>query len=211
MAMDYAQQQRNPGKHLTGITAVVVLHIVVGYALVNGLARKVIDVVKGPLETKIIEEVKKPPPPDTPPPPPPKLVQPLQTFVPPPEVQIQQPVVQAPVIQAVQRTEAPVFQRPAAPAPVAAPSNSVGVACPNSQKIRTEIQYPVQARREGLQGDVTIRFTVTATGQIKDPQVVSSSNRVFNNVSLNAIRQFNCVGQGQDVVVEVPFSFKLTD
>jgi protein TonB len=69
----------------------------------------------------------------------------------------------------------------------------------------------VQARREGLQGDVTIRFTVTATGQIKDPQVVSSSNRVFNNVSLNAIRQFNCVGQGQDVVVEVPFSFKLTD
>jgi protein TonB len=135
-----------------------------------------------------------------------------QTFVPPPEVQISAPAVQQPTIQAVQRESAPQFTRPTAPAPAAAaPSTNVGIACPNSQKVRGEIQYPTQARREGLQGEVTVRFTVSAGGQIKDAAVVSSSNRVFNSVSLNAVRQFNCVGQGQDVVVEVPFSFKLTD
>ena len=60
--VDFAQQQRNPARHLPGITFVVVLHLVVGYALVTGLARKVVDVIKQPIETKIIEEIKKPPP-----------------------------------------------------------------------------------------------------------------------------------------------------
>ena len=68
--MDYAQQQRSWGKHAPGLTFVIVLHILLGWALVNGLARRVIDVVKAPIETKIIEEVKKPPP-EVPPPPPP--------------------------------------------------------------------------------------------------------------------------------------------
>ena len=36
--MDYAQQQRQPGKHLTGITVVIILHAIVVYALVTGLA-----------------------------------------------------------------------------------------------------------------------------------------------------------------------------
>ena len=65
--MDYAQYQRNPARHLPQITLVVALHILLGYALVTGLARKVVDVIKQPIETKIIEEMKKPPP-DAPPP-----------------------------------------------------------------------------------------------------------------------------------------------
>ena len=65
--MDYAERERNPVRHLPSITMVVVLHLALGYALVTGLARKVVDVIKQPLETKIIEEIKKPPP-DTPPP-----------------------------------------------------------------------------------------------------------------------------------------------
>ena len=40
--MDFAKQQRNPARHLLGIGAVVVLHILVVYALVSGLARKVV-------------------------------------------------------------------------------------------------------------------------------------------------------------------------
>ena len=38
--MDYAQQQRNPTKHLVGLGVVVVFHIVLIWALVNGLARE---------------------------------------------------------------------------------------------------------------------------------------------------------------------------
>ena len=65
--MDYSQ--RDPGKNISGIAMVVILHLAIGYALVTGLARKVVEVIKAPIETKIIEEVK-PPPPDVPPPPP---------------------------------------------------------------------------------------------------------------------------------------------
>lgn len=211
--MNYAEQQRQPGKHLTGITIVIIFHVLLGWALASGLARKVVEVVKGPLETKIIEEVKKPPPPDTPPPPPPKMVQVMPTFVPPPEVQIQSPIQQAPVISNTSPVAPPVYAPPAPPAPpvAAAAAPSVGVACPNSREVRAEIKYPAQARKDGIEGDVLIEFTVTTSGEIKDIEVKSSSNRVFNSASINATRAFKCIGQGRDVRVSVPYSFKLTD
>ncbi|MEO8101841.1 MAG: energy transducer TonB [Betaproteobacteria bacterium] len=210
--MDYAQQQRQPGKHITGITIVLILHAVVVYALATGLARKAIEVIKAPLETKIIEEVKKPPPPDTPPPPPPKMVQVMPTFVPPPEVQISSPVQQV-VISNPTPVAPPVYAPPKAPVQQAAPAAppSVGIACPNSQAIRSEIKYPAAARKDGIQGDVLVEFTVAVNGEIKDVDVKSSSNRVFNSVSVSAVRQFKCNGQGREVRVQVPFSFKLTD
>ena len=209
--MDYAQEQRSPGKHLTGIVIVIILHVALGYGLINGLATKVMNVIKQPLETKIIEEVKKLPPPDTPPPPPPKMVQVLPTFIPPPEVMIQAPVT-APVISNRTAVAPPVYAPPAPPAPVvAAAAPSVGVACPNSQEIRTNIKYPVQARKDGLQGEVLIEMTIAANGEVKDVEVKSSSNRAFNSVSIAASRQFKCNGQGRDVRVQVPYSFKLVD
>ena len=204
--MDYAQQQRSPVKHLTGIAAVVLLHVVVGYALVNGLARKMVEVIKSPMETKIIEDANKPPPDDTPPPPPPKLVQLPPAFVPPPEVQIQAPAAPQASITTT-RVLAPVK---AAPPPVAAPIQ-VGTACPNSQKVRAEIAYPAQARRDELEGNVLIEFTVSGDGSIKDIEIKSSSDRVFNNVSVNAVKQFKCNAQGRDVRVTVPFSFRLVN
>ena len=208
--MDYAQQQRSPGKHLTGIVVVIILHVVLGYALINGLATKVMNVIKQPIDTKIIEEVKKPPPPDTPPPPPPKTVQLPPTFVPPPEVMIQAPVT-APVISNRTAVAPPVYAPPAPPAPVAVAPPSIGVACPNSQEIRTNIKYPVQARKDGLQGEVLIEMTIGANGDVKDVDVKSSTNRAFNSVAIAASRQFKCNGQGRDVRVQVPYSFKLID
>src|SRR5882757_8118624 len=87
--MGFAQQQRDPTRQMVGVGVVVLLHAILIYALVNGLARKVVEAVKGPLETKIIQEIK-PPPPDAPPPPPPKLAPPPPPFIPPPEVNIAQ-------------------------------------------------------------------------------------------------------------------------
>jgi protein TonB len=74
--VDYADQQRSWGKHAPSILVVIVMHILIGWALVSGLARKVVEVIKAPIETKIIEEIKKPPPDLPPPPPPPKLAAP---------------------------------------------------------------------------------------------------------------------------------------
>lgn len=209
--MGYAEQQRQPGKHLTGIAVVIVFHLILAYALASGLARDIVKIIKPVTETVIIEEVKKPPPPPEPPPPPPKMVQVMPTFVPPPEVQIQSPVT-VPVISNTTAVAPPVYAPPAPPAPVvAAAAPSVGVACPNSQEIRKDIKYPVQARKEGLQGEVLIEFTVAANGEIKDIDIKSSSNRAFNSVSISATRQFKCNAQARDVRVQVPYSFKLTD
>ena len=130
--------------------------------------------------------------------------------VPPPEVQISSPVVQA-VISNPTPIAPPVYAppKPVVAAPPAPPS--VGTACPNSQQIRTEIKYPAAARKDGIQGEVLVEFTVATNGEIKDVDVKSSSNRVFNSVSVNAVRQFKCNAQARDVRVQVPFSFKLTD
>ncbi len=90
--MDFAQQQRNPSRHLFGVGGVVLLHVLIVYALVSGLARKVVEVVKGPIDVKVIEEViKKPPPPPEVVPPPPKMQAPPPPFIPPPEVVIANP------------------------------------------------------------------------------------------------------------------------
>ena len=101
--MDYARQQRDPTKHAIGIAFVVLFHLLIIYALMTGLARTMVEVIKKPLSATIIEEIKAPPPP---PPPPKKIVEapkvqaPVQTYVPPPDIPVPtttaEPVISAP-------------------------------------------------------------------------------------------------------------------
>src|SRR5436190_20449112 len=89
--MDFARRQRDPTRHLIGITCVILVHVLVIYGLVTGLARKAVEVIKKPLTATIVEEIKAPPPP---PPPPPKKIEvpktppPPQPYVPPPDVPV---------------------------------------------------------------------------------------------------------------------------
>src|SRR4030088_654058 len=122
--MDFARQQRDPARHLIGITFVVLVHVIVIYALVTGLARKAIEVIKKPLSATIIEEIKAPPPPP-PPPPPKRIVEPpkvQQTYVPPPDVPVPTTTTE-PVITQVSPTPPPepVVIAPPAPPVVEAP------------------------------------------------------------------------------------------
>jgi len=57
---------------MLGIAFVILVHGLVIYALVTGLARKAVEVIKKPITATIIEEIKAPPPPPPPPPPPAK-------------------------------------------------------------------------------------------------------------------------------------------
>ena len=134
--MDFSQTQRDPTRRFIGFGAVLLFHIILVYALITGLARKVVEVVKGPIEVKVIEEViKKPPPPPELLPPPPKLQAPPPPFIPPPEINIQPPPTPAPTITAVTPEAPPAPQAPviAAPAPAPAPPavQSAAVVCPN--------------------------------------------------------------------------------
>ena len=71
------------------------------------------------------------------------------------------------------------------------------------------ISYPREALKEGLEGEVVIEFTVSAAGQIKDANIKSSSNRVFNRVAMNVVGQLSCQSGGQDIRVQAPISFKI--
>lgn len=212
--MNYAQQQRNPTRHAAGITAVVLLHVLIIYALVTGLARTVIEVVKGPIDVKVIEEIiKKPPPPPEVVPPPPKMAAPPPPFIPPPEINIAPPPTPAPAISAVTQEappgpQAPVIAKAETPAPAPA-VRSARVVCPNYSDAIQSMGYPKEALKENIEGEVVIEFTVTASGQVKDTVIKSSSNRLFNRASLAAVSQLSCQGQGQDIRVQAPLSFKL--
>ena len=135
--MNFAQQQTNSTR-ASGFAIVVLIHVVLVWGISSGLARKAIEKVVGPIETKVIEEVKKaPPPPENLPPPPPQLKAPPPPFVPPPEIQITAPVVQAPTITQTTtapppRTEIRPVQAPvqvAPPPPRPAGPVKAGVAC----------------------------------------------------------------------------------
>jgi protein TonB len=172
--MDYAQQQRNPAKHLIGFSLVVLLHVVVIYALVNGLARKIVDVIKKPIETKIVEEHKPPPPPEAPPPPPPKVAVPPPPFIPPPEIQI----AVAPSVNAISQVtnKAP----PPAPAVIAKPAPVATKAATRASLDRgtcatNEPKYPAASIRNEETGTLVLHLSIDPTGNPLKVDVSKSS------------------------------------
>jgi protein TonB len=170
--VDFAEQQRRPAKHLVAFSIVVVLHLLLGYALVSGLARRVVEVIKAPIETKIIEEVKPPPPPPENLPPPPKFAPPPPSFVPPPEVVVNPPPVQQPTITTTQVAPPPapvnIAPPPAPEAPPAPPAPRVARAAVLDVGSCERPSYPAAAQRAEAKGTTKIRFTVDAQGVV-DP------------------------------------------
>jgi periplasmic protein TonB len=215
--MNFSKQQADPRRHAVGFSFVVVLHVAVVYALVSGLAKKVVDVVRAPIETKVIEEIRKPPPPpEVVVAPPPRLEAPPPPFIPPPEVQVQAPPPVQPTITAVTPTPPPA---PAALAPIAPPTQappapaapvSAAVVCANYASVMGDAGFPREAIRLGLEkGEATIQFTLGADGAIRDVRVVSASHPAFARNSVRIVGEYKCQGQGRDILVQVPFGYKL--
>ena len=211
---EFGKKQQNPVRRFGGIAAVLLLHIVLIYALLNGLATKVVQVIQHPIETKIIEPVKPPPPPPLPTVqlPPPKFAPPPPPFVPPPEVNVPTPPQPTITHQAapVVAQPAPPPAPPAPPAPSKPVSAQVDVACPNSDQIRSTVVYPKEAQENNVTGDVLIEFVVDPQGHITNEHVAKSSeDSSLDRAAFNAVKKFSCVSQGQPVRVQVPFSFNL--
>ena len=60
--MSYLQQEGISKRTWYAIIAVAILHVLLGYALISGLAIKAVKVITGPLETVNIEEQAPPAP-----------------------------------------------------------------------------------------------------------------------------------------------------
>ncbi len=204
--MNYAERERNPARHLPSITMVIALHLLLGWALVTGLARKVVEVLKAPIETKIIEEIKKPPP-DTPPPPPPKLATPPPPFIPPPEVNIQVPVVTTAPTITVQRETPPPVVAPPPPAPV----QQSPVRKEFKPLQRVQPQFPRQALQQGITGKVVAWVYVAPNGSVSNVEIKSSSNRLFDREVVRALSQWRFNPEPVGFIGEYEIVFNLTD
>lgn len=166
--MSYVQPQ-DSGRRLTGFVVVILLHALLVYGLINGLARKIVQVVTDPLETKIIEELK-PPPDKPPPPPPPKFAPPPPPYIPPPEVQVQLPA----SIQ--QYSISAVTSNKPAPAPVVvAPRHITRSAAIVNASACDKPEYPAAALRAQEEGVVTLGFLVDVDGKVLESKVEKST------------------------------------
>src|SRR5207302_3524791 len=167
--MSYAHP-KSSSRPVIALVAVGIFHVVLIYALIHGLARKIVEVVRAPLETKIIEEVKRPPPEQPPPPPhPPGRATRPPPFIPPPEVQIQVPVQLPPTITAVVPTP-PAVPIPPPPAPAQQRTAAV-VDARGCEKP----PYPAASLRANERGIVRLNFLIDVDGKVLESKVERSS------------------------------------
>jgi protein TonB len=155
------------------IGLVVLLHLLIGYAFVTGLAFNVIK--KAAQDLKVVDVKDQPPPPEQKPPPPP----PQQHDVPPPPIVSPPPIVQtqtlAPPIQTVPVAPPVVITPTAPPAPPAPVISQAASAKGDPQSWVTTDDYPPGALREERQGRVRIAWTVNEQGRVENCHVVESS------------------------------------
>jgi len=169
-------------KNYTGITVVVLLHVLAAYGIATGLGKRLVTKMMDPVETKIIEEVKPPPPQDLPPPPPPpEMKAPPPPFIPPVEVNVQQPPPQQNVI-ANTTTAKPAtneLQKPAPATPAAAPApaaaTGVKVAAVVSFASCAKPEYPKSSLRNEETGTSTMSFLIGTDGRVAESKITKSS------------------------------------
>lgn len=173
--MAYADQQTS-GNRIVAIVLVAIIHVLVGYLFISGLAIEAVKKVAERVTTIDIEEPPPEEPEDEPPPPEPQEMAPPPPVAPPPPINI---AVAPPPIQT--RPTIPPPAPPALivppPAPPAPPSQARGATTRDERRWAARIQenYPSRALREEIQGTVGVRVTVTPDGRVGQCQVTASS------------------------------------
>lgn len=217
--MNFAQD-KNGSSRLTGFGIVVLIHVLIIWALASGLARKVVEAVKGPIDVKVVEEkVKPPPPPEKVVPPPPDMKAPPPPFIPPPEVVVTAPpppnAIQAPVSNTPPPTREvhaapPPAPAPAPPAPPAKPAKiTAGMVC-------TKMGKP-EVPGVNWSGDALFKVQATVkSGRVTAVEVTSVQMRGGNDRKVqraliasitDALRDtYECPG---DHVFEQEFQFRI--
>lgn len=164
-----------------------------------------------PPELKKREPPKKPPPKKPPPPPPPPPEQTTPPPPPPPAPKISVPKIDIPLnltnkvflgdakVVVAPKVEAAVVKAAPAPKPVVKPRPKPVKPAPDTSGANDEVvavhttkpKYPRAAQRRGLEGVVTISFTITKTGGVRNPGVIKATPKnVFNKAALKAIAKW---------------------
>jgi protein TonB len=221
IALQPQYQPRDPSRRLVGIAVVLVLHLLMGYALVTGTARTAYEMVKKPLQAVLVEEVMIPPP--LPPPAPKEIAKPQQVprpdapvlpFVPAPDVPSPAPST-VPAIESgatppptpaaiTPPPPAPLVATPA-PAPAAPARTDIKVACPS----QVPPEMPRKALQDGTQGVVKAQALIR-NGAVLEVTVLSGP-KVFYPAVRAAMLQYKCQSGAGDVLATQEFVFKIED
>lgn len=174
--MAYADRTEG-GSRVVAIIIVALIHAVIGYAFVTGLAYKYVKQVAEKLDTFDVAPPPPPPPPEEPPPPPP----PDQPQTPPPVVS-PPPIVTNPnppvsTVRTV-ATPPPVYNPTPISAPPAPPaprvSQAAGAKGDEASWVTTD-DYPPAALREEKEGTSVISWTINTQGRVEGCRTVQSS------------------------------------
>lgn len=191
------QINQNPvPSRLIGIGFVILLHVVIVYMLASGLGHAVVEVIRGPMETEIIDEVKKDE--EAPPPPPPEFKQPPPAFVDMPQISIDQPVSNSTAIQNVTNV------KPTAPPPPPAPKPQGVTSDPKQDPKRpiTQPEYPATSVRLGEEGAVILKFMVMPNGRVDGDSISvvesSGSERLDKAAMMEARKAWRFIPAMQD-------------
>ena len=197
--MAYAQRKEFSSNRTAAIIIVALIHAVLGYAIVTGLAYNVIKKAAEDLKTFDVEE-EPPPPPEEPPPPPPENVPetPPPVVTPPPIVRTNTPP--PPAIQTVREAPPPVITprapvappRPPAPPPPPPPpvkQQQAQSAVGDLQGLFRGGDYPQSAIERDEQGSVSVRLTIGTNGRVSNCDVTSSSgSRSLDSATCRVLR-----------------------
>jgi len=207
---------QDPSRRIKGIVVVVVVHVLIGYALVSGMARDGLNLIKKPLEAVVIQEVIIPPP--APPPPPKKIEAPKEApkpdappppYVPPPDVAPAATSTAPSIVATTTPPPAPVVIAPPPPPPppppvVAGPKRtSMGLACPT----QVPPEMPRKALKDGIEGVVKAQAHIK--GGVVTEVTILSGPRVFHEAVREAMMQYKCTQDAGEVIAVQEFSFKL--
>jgi protein TonB len=177
------EQSVSSQKRLIGFVLVLLLHIVLIYALINGLAQDFVKkIINDPLEVNIIAEVKLPPPP---PPPPkqeeakPKAVAPPPAYVPPVEVKVSSSE-SLDTITATTSSEPPksepvsptMVEAKVEPAPLPKPKERTKA---STKPGCTKPPYPAESQELEEEGTVTLGITTDVNGNVVEIKIIKSS------------------------------------
>jgi protein TonB len=166
------------GNRVIALIIVALIHIVVGYALVTGLAHSAMKQIIERVTTVDVEEPEEEPTEEPPPPPEPSQAPPPPVAPPvpininpiPPQIEtVRTPPPPAPVI----RIAAPVATPAPPPAPRVQPKDPEPRGNPGNWA--TTNDYPRRALREEREGTSRFRVTVNTEGRVSDCQITGSS------------------------------------
>lgn len=178
--MAYADKKMSSSR-IAAIVIVALLHALLGYAFITGLAYNVVKKAVEDLKTFDVEEP--PPPEEEPPPPPPDIPNtPPPVVSPPPLVRMPSP---APPMQTVRVSPPPQITYvapPAPPAPVAPPPPpppprkvEPAKARANLPSLFSDDDYPSSALSREESGTTGFRLEIGANGRVTNCTVTSSS------------------------------------